>query len=529
MSDPKTTSYDEVPYESYPFSQTHPDRLATVATLLGLKPAPLDRCRVLELGCASGGNLIPMALTLPGGTLLGLDLSSRQVAAGRQVVEALGLKNIELRQQSILDVTPEMGRFDYILCHGVYSWVPPPVQDKILDICLRNLAPNGVAYVSYNTYPGWHMRSMIRRMMLYHASHFSEPQARVRQARALLDFLVESAAPDNSPYSAILKSEVELVRKSQDSYLFHDHLEECNDPIYFYEFVERAAAKGLQYLAEAEISAMVPRNFRPEVEQVLQRLSTDIIHTEQYMDFVRNRTFRQTLLCHQGLKPTYGLRPELLTAFHVASCATAVSAAPDIHSDAPEEFRGPDEITLTSREPLVKAAMIQLAQAWPRAVPFAQLRDTARRQLDEGFSFGVSTTAQDTQRLGESLLTLYTSASNRLIELHLHPGHMYAEVSDRPVASPLARLQAEVGNQVTNLRHDLVVLEHFNRQVVRHLDGTRDRAALVDILTELVRQDVLSVRQSGELVQDVPSIRQHLGTALDAQLPRLARLALLVG
>lgn len=80
MSQPQPTSYDEVPYESYPFAQTHPDRLATVATLLGLRPAPVEQCRVLELGCAGGGNLIPMALTLPESTFVGIDLSARQIA-----------------------------------------------------------------------------------------------------------------------------------------------------------------------------------------------------------------------------------------------------------------------------------------------------------------------------------------------------------------------------------------------------------------------------------------------------------------
>src|SRR5262245_46505716 len=125
MPDAGPTSYDTVPYESHPFAQSHPDRLATVATLLGLKPPPVARCRVLELGCASGGNLIPMAVGLPGSTFVGVELSRRQAEAGQRVIEALGLKNVELRHLSILDVDDDFGRFDYVVCHGVYSWVPP--------------------------------------------------------------------------------------------------------------------------------------------------------------------------------------------------------------------------------------------------------------------------------------------------------------------------------------------------------------------------------------------------------------------
>lgn len=170
------TSYDRVPYKSHPFRQSHPDRLAVIATLHGMSPPPIERARVLELGCASGGNLLPIADQFPEGTFLGLDLSSRQIQDGQRLIERAGLKNVELRHQDILtfDAPPES--FDYILCHGVFSWVPDAVQRKILDICGKCLSPNGVAYVSYNTYPGWHMRGMVRDIMRYRAQFFDKPE-----------------------------------------------------------------------------------------------------------------------------------------------------------------------------------------------------------------------------------------------------------------------------------------------------------------------------------------------------------------
>ena len=217
LSQPST--YDEVPFVGQPSSSTHPDCLATLASLFGMTPAPVERCRVLDLGCSTGGNLIPLAATLPEGRFVGIDSSPRQIETGRATVAALGLTNIELKPLSILDVDDGFGQFDYIICHGVFSWVPPEVQDKILTVCQRNLAPQGVAYVSYNTYPGWHARAMVREMMGFHARQFPETQTRVQQARALLEFLVRSV-PDGS-YARWLKEEAELLRPQSDSYVFH--------------------------------------------------------------------------------------------------------------------------------------------------------------------------------------------------------------------------------------------------------------------------------------------------------------------
>src|SRR5436190_4390838 len=226
MAEVQQSSYEEIPYSSNPFAYTHPDCLSTVGMLYGMNPPTVENCRVLELGCAAGGNLIPMALSLPESKLFGIDLSPRQIAMGQEIVDALGLANIELKAKSIMDVKDNDGPYDYIICHGVYSWVPAEVQDKILTICRRNLTPNGVAYISYNTYPGWHMRGMIRDLMKYHSGRFNTPQLRTQQARALLDFLAQSVRQDGNAYGVLLKQELETLRHQADHYLYHEHLEE---------------------------------------------------------------------------------------------------------------------------------------------------------------------------------------------------------------------------------------------------------------------------------------------------------------
>jgi methyltransferase-like protein/SAM-dependent methyltransferase len=521
-------SYDDVPYDSNPFAQTHPDRLATVATLLGLSPPPVERCRVLELGCAAGGNLIPMAQGLPDSTFLGLDLSARQIEDGVRHLQRLGLANIQLRQANILDLDASLGQFDYIICHGVYSWVPPSVQEKILDICKTNLTPDGIAFVSYNTYPGWHFRGIIRDVMLYHCQRFDDPRLKVGQARALLDFMVASLAKETTPYPLYLKSELEQMRNHNDSYILHEHLEDCNVPIYFHQFVERVTAHRLRYLGEAEISSMVPSNFGPEAQEGLQRLSADLVQLEQFMDFLRNRTFRQTLLVHDQHNPVYHIDPKLAALFHICSPAVPAENAPDLRTTTPEQFRGRNNVILTSQDPLVKAAMHHLASLWPRTVPFAQLLAAARRMLGRS-STDPAALGMDEQSLGTSLLTFYTSAPANLVDFSIRPMLLPNAVPERPRATPLVRLQAETSRAVTNLRHEMVQVDDFSRILLLLLDGTRNRAALQTALTSRVEQGALTLSRDGQPITDRDQIRALVAELLPPRLTELVRSALLVG
>jgi methyltransferase-like protein/SAM-dependent methyltransferase len=525
------TSYDELPYPSLCHPQTHPDRLATVATLLGLSPPAPDRCRVLELGCASGGNLIPLALAAPGSSFVGIDLSAEQIAQGKRTIDELGLTNLDLRHLSILDIDDSLGTFDYILCHGVFSWVPRRVQDKIVAVCARHLAPAGIAYISYNTYPGWYMRGMVRDMMTYHVSRFpgEEPAQQVARARGLLEFLVRSVPAANSPYGLALTQQLALLRQHSDSYLFHEHLEEHNEPFYFLQFCERLAGHGLRYLGEAEFQSMVAgTTFPPEVRQELDELAPQLIEKEQYMDFLRNRSFRQTLICHHHLRPRYDVRAEQLFGLHVASHLCPRSQPPDLGSDAPEEFTSAGGLTLTVTAPIAKAALVCLGEAWPQALPFQTLRARARERLG-GAPLEGDVAGRDAHALGRALLSAYATGGDALVELSLRPPPLTTEISERPVASPLARLQAHSTHRMSNLRHEVVSVTPFDRHLLPLLDGTRDREALVAALLSRFEQGALNISQDDQAVTDPERARAILAEVLDHQLPCLAKAALLVG
>jgi 2-polyprenyl-3-methyl-5-hydroxy-6-metoxy-1,4-benzoquinol methylase len=453
-----STSYDDIPYPAAAYRQSHVARLEALAKLFGMAPADIRHSRVLELGCADGANLIPMACALPDSVFVGVDLSARQIKAGQEIIAELGLTNIELRQCDILHVDKSFGAFDYAIAHGIYSWVQPEVQEKILKICSEYLRDNGVAYVSYNTFPGWRMRGMLRDMMLYHARKFDDPTKQIEQARALIQWLGDSVRSENNPYGMLLESELEQMQRWKDTYFRHDSLAEINEPVYFHEFIERAEAHGLQYLAEAEFPSMLAANHAAPVAEALNRLGRDIIEMEQYMDFVRNRMFRQSLLCHQRIKLNRALGPWTLTGFRIAGSLKPLNPDSNPDSGEVETFTGANDLRISISESAVKAALLTLGEVWPATIPFRELLERARRrQESEGANKKWKTrdVETDSNALGNALLMC---CAKGLCEFQVQQEQFVTSFAVRPRACPLARLQAVRGNDVTNRRHERLQL-----------------------------------------------------------------------
>ena len=204
-------TYDEIPYESNPFFQSHPEHLRTIGGLFGMSPRQLDKARILELGCASGGNIIPIAYYSPQSSIVGIDNSQIQIDAANNEVKYLALSNIEFKCCSIVDIDESIGKFDYIIVHGIFSWVSAEVRNKIFEICNTCLSEQGIAYISYNTLPGWNMVKSIRDMMLYHAGFFSNIYDKINQGKTFLNFVSDSLDGQNSPYALFLKQEIKLL------------------------------------------------------------------------------------------------------------------------------------------------------------------------------------------------------------------------------------------------------------------------------------------------------------------------------
>ena len=460
MGDADQVSYDSIQYGSEPFRVSHPDNLAAVATLAGLEPPATTPCRVLELGCASGGNLIPLAYSLPSATLLGVDLSTEQVAAGQEQIEALDLANVELRACSLSDLPKDAGSFDYIIAHGLFSWIPPEVQVDLMELFRRHLAPDGLAYVSYNTNPGWRLRTMVRDMMLFHVGQLDQPEDRIQQGRALVQFLAAAAPRPDEPYARTVKAEAQLLAESPDYYLFHEHLEDENRPLYFHEFIGILGAHALEWVGEAKPTDLKPGELAPDAERALDRIAPAPLLREQYLDFLRGRAFRRSVLSHAD-RPRDERQPhERAAKLHVS--ANLVTQEPIvIAGDAPGHFAGPGEARLQTTEPWLKAALLTLSEEFPRALPFPELEQRA------------SDACGSTVPSEHLFAALHSGWLDGVIGFHSSPPPTTRHLTERPMASPLVRLQASGGTRVTNLLHTLVELGSREQSLLSLLDGTR--------------------------------------------------------
>ncbi len=484
------TAYDALPYTSYPYPRTHPDRLAALATLFGLSPAPPRTARVLELGCAGGGNLVPMAEALPQAQFVGVDLSATQIEQARSFAAAAGVRNLALHHASILDVDASFGEFDYVLCHGVYSWVPPPVQQAILSVCRERMRPDGIAYVSYNTYPGWHMRELVRDMMRWHTRTIAEPRAKVAQARALVDFLADASQQEAGPYALLLRKELALLGRTGDDYLFHEHLEDCNAPVYFHEFVERIDRHGLRYLCESDLHTMLPRELAPEIRATLDRVAPDLVHMEQYLDFVRNRQFRASLLCQHERQPQRALGPERVMSLRFGFAPAGEGRPVDLSAGVTHVFTDGAGHEVGSARPCTKAALTLLRQLWPAELAFEELHARALSLLGEA---GIVDDPAHTRPSALAADLLECIVSGASLDVRCEPSGARSTAAPRPRAAAAARWQARAHGYAANLRHQRVDLDGFAVELLGACDGTRDHEGLVEHMLGLVRTGRITV------------------------------------
>ncbi|MFN7989257.1 MAG: class I SAM-dependent methyltransferase [Thermoanaerobaculia bacterium] len=492
-------TYDDLPYGSRAVRESHPAHLAAVARLFGVDAPDPESARVLELGCAEGGNLLPMALASPGATFLGVDLSERQVAAGERRRAALGLPNVSLRVADVATFEAGAGSCDYVVAHGLFSWVPEPVAGALLALVGRVLAPGGVAYVSYNTYPGWHQRGLVRDLLVRGTRGVGSPVEQIGRARDLLAFVAANARDRSRAYDEAVREAQAQFSRYDDARLFHEWLEGDNRPVWFLDFASLAARHGLVPLADARLAAMPMGRVKPDVDDLLASRAAGRLEKEELLDVLRNRAFRQTLLVRAPAPGREEPDPAALDGLLFASELAPVAG------DGPgTTFRGPSG-SLSTDDPALVAALRSLHGARPRTLPFGELAEGRPDALRP---------------------TLLRCVASGLVEARARGVPCAPAAGDAPVGSPLARLEAAEGPLVTSLSHRNVELDPGARLLLRELDGRPREEVVRSLAPRLVEEGLLTTEQGGPPPE--ADARAAVAERLDDALAALARRALLL-
>jgi methyltransferase-like protein/SAM-dependent methyltransferase len=455
------TIYDVVPYRSVARTATHVDRIAVLGKLLAMDVADPAACRVLELGCGDGGNLIPMALSLPGSEFVGFDLAPSAIERGVAAAAAVGVTNVSLHAGDIAAIGPEAGEFDYVIAHGVYSWVPPAVRVALLRLVRERMRPQGLAFISYNALPGDHIRSVVRQMMRMHTADIEDPRKKIEQARALLQLLTQAPGDAGDVYRPLLQSEVGRAMQSSDELLFHDDLADISQPFFFTEFMGAARAAGLQFASEAVFHSMSLSALPPNLAGMLGELAErDVIAKEQYLDFLTCRGFRQTVLCHEEVELRRDVDVDRMAQFRFLT--EARRGEPD-EGQSGVAFRHRNGSALRTDHALTIRALDLMVAANPRSVPFEELVAGAG-----------ATSPEDREALAD---VLFRTFSVGVTELRLSEPQIVVELTERPTASPWARYTASTG-RAANLYHELIELDEPAKKLLPLADGSRTLAEL---------------------------------------------------
>jgi ubiquinone/menaquinone biosynthesis C-methylase UbiE/methyltransferase-like protein len=460
----------------------------------------LQNSHCVELGCGDGANLLPLAFYNPDSAFVGIDSSRTEIDRARVASRCLGLENIHFVLRDVRDLKPtDVAPFDYVIAHGLYSWVPEDARDAILSFCRENLAPTGLAYISYNAQPGWAIRRLVRETLLRDRSvREAAVQDKAQKAIDLAARLLEDLPSRDYAHAVLLAEELERVRDGRPSYVFHEYLTEVNEGFWFRDFVERAQRYDLDYVADAQFcrwEGHVPA----ELKDALARRDLDPIEQEETADLLGDRYFRASILCRSDAPRASISQQELLEEIHIATSLSAESDPFDLTEGVVERFAGTgftpnNEPEVTLNASITKAAIVLLSSRWPSGMRLQALFDQAANLLE---THGCEVQRGAREQLSEELVTLFEAGQ---VDFRLKEPVYSAERSEYPQAHALARFEAEHREALTTPYHVPIPFEPEALALVPAMDGSRPRAELQQAFgQELVDQTVSVMARWGLL------------------------------
>ncbi len=450
-SDPVRDLYSTHRYPALSHPETHPAVICAAARCAGLdSPAAPESCRLLEVGCASGHNLLPLAASYPDSQFTGIDFSDTAIRAARQAADAAGLKNVTFHHADLAEWDPGDAKYDYLIAHGMLSWIPDSAKAALLALISLGLAEKGVASLGYNTLPGWALRK--------EAAAMSKALAALTPDNGdLLDELASLAGIGNSPYARHLTTIYRDMARKGPEVLPFDELAPICDPLHFGQVLAWAGQNQLRYLGESTLPENLPPGLPTETLTRLHPLDGDPTLYQQTLDLLSGRTHRTSLFCRAA---------DPLDTRTTASVTLHFHARLIEHSLPPEVLPG-------ERIETFHAA---LAAASPSSRPVPELMEHTAKRLDRQW---------DHDRSAKEIAGwLYRAARLGWVELRSDPVTIEPVPASRPRLSPLNLHFARAGRPVVDALHKTCDFPAAHRQVLSALDGSRDHAELQALARE---------------------------------------------
>ena len=474
----RTSCYDAIPYRGAVIPNTAPDHLAVCSLWHQGPRPPLQPFCLAELGCGDGANLLPLAFYDPASTFIGIDRSGTELDRAREGARRLGLKNVRFVLKDVRDLGPaDVAECDYLIAHGLYSWVPEDTREAILAFCGQSLTPSGLAYISYNAQPGWGMRRLVRETLL-RARSVREAALEDKTERAIevAARLLEDLPSRDYAHAVLLAEELERVRDGKPFYVFHEYLAEVNEGFWLRDVVEGARRHSLDYVADAQFcrwEGHVPA----ELKAALARRNLDPIEQEEAADLLGNRYFRASMLCRADAPRASTSHQELIDALYFATSLSAESDPFDLTEGVVERFSGQGfagtqapEVALNAS--ITKAAVVLLAAQWPFGMRMQAVYDHAVELLA---THGCAVPTDARQQLADELMTLFETGQ---IDVRAREPFRSTEIPEYPQAHALARFEAEHREALTTPYHVPIPFDPQTLTLVRAMDGYRSQAEL---------------------------------------------------
>jgi SAM-dependent methyltransferase len=468
-------AYDNIPYQSFAISITAPAYLEMQARLRGGVPASFKTADVLEIGCGDGGNLLPLAYYHPDSHFLGIDFSATHIEQALKAKKQLGLNNIEFLLMDISQYQSQK-KFDYIIAHGVFSWVSAAVRGSILQLVKTNLSAKGVFYVSYNCTPGWSIRGLVRQQLLTAEQQHSRSQD-VASGVKLCNELSVLIKGDGSPYAVLLQQELERVAKFNPSYIAHEYLSENNQDFVFSTVATQAMEYALDYVGDAN-------DFRPEglVDYALYKQLNKTyppVQREDIIDLICYRQMRASIFCQHDK-----LFKRVDDFFDIESFSLVGRFNFDPHWQSnlygEMEFTNDAGLEFSITNPLVKIALVMISQAWPNGQRFNHF---SSKNIEEFVTLDITSIdrliSNNRDELHQALRHLHWHG---LLELALNKDITPSLITEYPKLNRLSAFELKHKSAITSCNHKIIWLSPLQRSILQLLDGKITQQQIAPLL-----------------------------------------------